>query len=506
MRGHLLRLFAAIVVIGGGVVVANPASAAPSPVISAAQFGANPSGKVDASGKPLHHPKSGAPQATASQSLSQSLAATTPECPPILASKCSYSPAAYQNNTPSDPVDYGNYDTANRPFDGNRITGVVVHDIEGTCEAAVAAFQDPYYYVSAHYVVCADGRVIQMVKNKDVAWHAGNYSVNMKTIGIEHAGYSARGTTEYTPQMYLSSVLLVRWLAQTYGFPLDRGHVFGHDNVPASRSSGVAGMHTDPGPYWWWQNYLAALGAFPGGQVNPLAPKKNSLITIAPVWPLSKQVVTGCNTSHEVPPPCVPSGGPFPTNFVYMRNSPSETAPLISDVIVGPGSTEIENNAARAFYGQKFGVIGSQKVANGTQDDGMWYQVWFNGQAAWFHSPWNAPTAMAASGQCITPLPEQASVAVYGRAVPELSEYPADLNPPPGSIPTPTPLTYTVPYNQCYALIDTVGADWYYAWTYNSSLPYDHTVFKGAQQYHIIWYNSRMYLVKANLMRPATVG
>ncbi len=60
-----------------------------------------------------------------------------PECPLVLMSKCSFDPAAYHNNNPADPTDYGNYDLAERPADGTRIKGVTIHDIEGTCEAAV---------------------------------------------------------------------------------------------------------------------------------------------------------------------------------------------------------------------------------------------------------------------------------------------------------------------------------------------------------------------------------
>ena len=51
-------------------------------------------------------------------------------------------------------------------------------------------FQDPARKVSAHYVVrSADGHVAQCVRERDVAWHAGNWDYNTRSIGIEHEGW-----------------------------------------------------------------------------------------------------------------------------------------------------------------------------------------------------------------------------------------------------------------------------------------------------------------------------
>src|SRR4051795_1072639 len=50
------------------------------------------------------------------------------ECPPSL--HCELAPAAYQQNDPNDPTNYGNYDLADRPADGLAIRFVVIHDTE----------------------------------------------------------------------------------------------------------------------------------------------------------------------------------------------------------------------------------------------------------------------------------------------------------------------------------------------------------------------------------------
>jgi N-acetyl-anhydromuramyl-L-alanine amidase AmpD len=464
--------------LGIAVAPAAPGIAAPAPASSVAAYDA--SGK----GKPvtLDGNRSGMQgRALAAQN------APTPECPPVLMSKCSFEAAYYGQNNPADFTDYSNYDLANRPADGTQIKGVTVHDIEGSCEAAVDHFKDPNSFVSAHYVICADGRVIQMVELKNIAWTAGNWWYNSHFIQVEHAGY-ASSPTGYTPQMYASSVLLVQWLSQKYGFPLDKAHVHGHDNVPATRTSGIASMHVDPGPFWAWQNYLAALRLRSPVDISG-NPFTSSMVVVAPVWPFSKQVVTGCNVSNDVPPPCVPAGGPYATNFVYLRNEPNQNASFITDPVTGPGSTEIENRSARAFYGSKWKVADRQ-----IDNQGIWYKIWFGGQAAWFYSPFAAPTAFPASGKCATPK-GTASVAVYGRPLPELSEWPTNFTPPPGSQPAPTALLYSIPAGQCYAVIeDNMVPDHFFTWSFGNELPRVRVV--GKTLYVWVEFNGRHAFVK----------
>lgn len=407
-------------------------------------------------------------------------AAWQAECPPTV--RCVVVPAAYHNNNPADPVDYGNYDTANRPHD-MAINSVVIHDTEGTLQEVLDAFRDPTFYVSSHYVIDRDGTIYQMVRTKNVAWHAGNWWYNMHSIGIEHVGHAALGSTEYTPAMYDASAKLVKWLAARYGIPLDRQHIMGHDNVPATSAGGVPRMNVDPGPFWNWQRYMMLLGA-------PVLPSAGTNIVVAPLWPLHKPEVTGCWPADR--PSCVPAG-PQPASIAYLRTAPNPNAPLITDAILGQGTTSIANTAAKAYHGQKFAVNQRQVVA-----DGIWYQVWFSGQLAWLFSPWSAPTAFPTGGSTLTPRPGLASIPVYGRPLPEQSEYPADFAPPAGAVPYPQPYAqYAITAGQRYTVVDgNVPTDHYYAWTYNSSLPYDHTVFVGATEYLRIQFNGRQAFVK----------
>ena len=155
-------------------------------------------------------------------------------------------PAAATNFTVSDrPVSY-------------QVNMIVIHSTEGSYSAAKAAFQDPTRLGSAHYVVSRGGRIAQMVLEKDIAWHAGNWDYNTRAIGIEHEGY-ATGTNWYTPAMYDASARLSASICSRWGVPMDRTHVIGHYEVPDPNNPGLfggAGHHTDPGTNWNWPYYM----------------------------------------------------------------------------------------------------------------------------------------------------------------------------------------------------------------------------------------------------------
>ncbi len=107
----------------------------------------------------------------------------------------------------------------------------------------------------------SDGLVAQHIPTRDVGWHAGNWYVNMHSIGVEHEGFAATGATWYSEPLYRNSAKLVKYLADRYDIPLDRAHIIGHDQVPGITPAYVAGMHWDPGPYWDWEHYFQLMGA-----------------------------------------------------------------------------------------------------------------------------------------------------------------------------------------------------------------------------------------------------
>jgi N-acetyl-anhydromuramyl-L-alanine amidase AmpD len=140
-----------------------------------------------------------------------------------------------------------NWRRADRP-DDYPIDRVVVHVTQGGFASAVRAFQDPKHGAAAHYVVRKDVHVTQMIRELDVAFHAGNREYNERSVGIEHEGFIDHASS-FTDAMYEASARLTAGICGRYGIPVDREHIIGHVEVPGTD-------HTDPGRYWDWNRYI----------------------------------------------------------------------------------------------------------------------------------------------------------------------------------------------------------------------------------------------------------
>jgi hypothetical protein len=148
---------------------------------------------------------------------------------------------------------------------------IVVHVAEGSYGGTVNWFRNPRARASSNYVVSRDGEVTQMVPDDRVAWHAGNAAVNLRSIGIEHEGYTFVPGT-FTDAEYRASARLVASLMRHYVLPIDRRHVIGHSQVPDPRHPWLGGgfaHHKDPGPSWDWTRYMAYVRAYATGHEPP---------------------------------------------------------------------------------------------------------------------------------------------------------------------------------------------------------------------------------------------
>lgn len=155
-----------------------------------------------------------------------------------------------------------NYRRADRPAD-YRIDRVVVHVTQGGYRSAVRVFQDPGHGAAAHYIVGKDGRVTQLVRELDVAFHAGNREYNERSVGIEHEGFVERASS-FTDEMYAASARLTAAICARYGMAVDRRHIIGHVEVPGTD-------HTDPGRHWDWDRYLRLVRKASAGLARPTA-------------------------------------------------------------------------------------------------------------------------------------------------------------------------------------------------------------------------------------------
>jgi N-acetylmuramoyl-L-alanine amidase len=166
--------------------------------------------------------KSGA-SATISTGESLQLASQDVEVPRIYTAQSSadYMRAAWM------PAYRGNYTQASRG--ASRIDFIVIHIAQGSYSGTIDWFQNPTASVSAHYVVGRRGSVAQCVPNEDIAWHAGNWSFNKKSIGIEHEGYASQW---WTDSMYHSSAKLSAYLCRHFNIPVGGHYIRGHRSVP----------------------------------------------------------------------------------------------------------------------------------------------------------------------------------------------------------------------------------------------------------------------------------
>ncbi|GAA4677515.1 N-acetylmuramoyl-L-alanine amidase [Phytohabitans rumicis] len=394
------------------------------------------------------------------------------ECPVDIS--CEWIPAPYQefldnNGNP----DYGNHDLGNRPKQ-QKIEYIVIHDTEGYFQPSVNLVLDPKYVSWQYTLRSVDGHIAQHLKAKDVGWHAGNWYVNAKAIGLEHEGFAAQGTW-YTEAMYRTSAKLVRYLATRLGIPLDRNHIIGHDNVPGTIPANVRGMHWDPGPYWDWSHYFDLLKApfrttgWPG----------SGMVTIDPDFATNKPAFVGCGSVASQP--CTPRG----SSAVILHTAPDAASPLLKDIGLRPSGVDatmhVSDHGSRVSAGQTYAVADRQ---------GDWTAIWYLGQKGWFYNPRSAPAAKWATGLVVTPKPGKATIPVYGRAYPEQAAYPTGV--PYQAI---TPLQYTLSAGQRYAVGNVLPGEYYRAVTFDGSSPGDWTVIRSDTKYVQIQFGHRVMFV-----------
>ena len=129
--------------------------------------------------------------------------------------------------------------------------------------------------VSAHYVVSPDGQIINMISDKDIAWHAGVSSMNKASIGIEVVGYSKDINTWGNNKQGLAK--LIKYLSDTYGIPLIYEGLLPGTYEGAAAPSGTGlqtsiasgfiahgkvtpGRRYDPGVHFPWEELVALAG------------------------------------------------------------------------------------------------------------------------------------------------------------------------------------------------------------------------------------------------------
>ncbi|MFD0633426.1 peptidoglycan recognition family protein [Catenulispora yoronensis] len=304
------------------------------------------------------------------------------------------SPCTYQSSTR--PSSYAMY-------------AVTIHDIEGTAQDALSTFQDLNSGVSVHYVVDSDGTVYQALREKDIAYHAGNFYYNEHAVGIEHAGVDATGYQWYNATEYLASAKLVAYLLTKYNIPLDHAHITAHGTTPAP-TTGSAPNHVDPGKYWLWDYYFGLIHAqgvaYPTGN-TPAA-------GLFRVNPASDQAPLGPNGTETA----------ANNSFFTLYTGPSTADPVIpgaSGTDPTDETTNIETQMPYYYVAEK-----ADEAGTGMQ----MYQIWYgendrlsgsspsqyaDAKLAWVAIPAGSAVPVHSYVLSLKPTTKNGTIKIYGR-------------------------------------------------------------------------------------------
>ena len=300
------------------------------------------------------------------------------------------------------------YQSSNRQAD-YALYDVTIHDIEGTAQDAISTFQDINSGVSVHYVIDSDGTVYQTLREKDIAYHAGNFWYNEHAVGIEHAGVDATGYQWYNATEYLASAKLVTYLLNKYNIPLDHAHINAHGTTP-SPTTGTSPNHVDPGKYWLWDYYFGlihSLGVpYPTGN-TPAA-------GLFRVNPSSDQAPLGANGTETA----------ANNSFFTLYTGPS-TADAVIPGAPGADSTDETTNIETQM---PYYYLASQPDQAGTGK--TMYEIWYgendrlsnsspsyyaDAKKAWVAVPAGSAVPVHSYVLSLKPATNNGKISIYGR-------------------------------------------------------------------------------------------
>ena len=116
---------------------------------------------------------------------------------------------------------------------------------------SIKRLKDPQYKVSCHYLISRKGKIIQMVREKNIAWHAGKSkwkkfkNLNYYSIGIELVNKGHRfGYQNFSHQQISSLITLCKKLKKKY--LIKKENFLGHSDIAPLRKA-------DPGEKFPWK-------------------------------------------------------------------------------------------------------------------------------------------------------------------------------------------------------------------------------------------------------------
>ena len=116
---------------------------------------------------------------------------------------------------------------------------------------SIKRLKNPKFKVSCHYLINRKGKIVQMVKDKNIAWHAGKSmwkqfkNLNKNSIGIElvNKGHQV-GYQNFSSNQVKSLIKLCKNLKKKYS--IKKEDFLGHSDIAPLRK-------TDPGEKFPWK-------------------------------------------------------------------------------------------------------------------------------------------------------------------------------------------------------------------------------------------------------------
>lgn len=125
--------------------------------------------------------------------------------------------------------------------DRNKIDRIVIHHNATTSDEVARStwYTRNGKQASAHYQVTPD-KIWGCVGENFTAWHAGTWSMNLRSIGIEHLNSTGAPSWNIDERTYANSAKLIADICTRYNIPIDRQHIIKHSEVvPTACPGGI---------------------------------------------------------------------------------------------------------------------------------------------------------------------------------------------------------------------------------------------------------------------------
>jgi len=137
--------------------------------------------------------------------------------------------------------------TPNKWFgrNGYNPEAIVIHITEGEFKGAKSWVKNPKSAVSYHYIINKKGKIAQIVKEKNSAWHTGiiknprwlflktHINPNLYTIGIALSGFAK---DKPSLMQIVSASLLVKEIAARHNLEINEHTIIPHNAINADKN------------------------------------------------------------------------------------------------------------------------------------------------------------------------------------------------------------------------------------------------------------------------------